>query len=368
MNILILNWRDTRHEWAGGGEVYISELAKRWIKMGNKVTLFCGQDVKKGLPSEEIINGIKIYRKGGRFTLYIWAIWYYFKKFRKNIDVVIDVQNGIPFFSTIYCRKPKVAVVYHVHKRQFFIELAFPLNLIGFIIEKYFFPVFYRKTKIIAISKTTRDDLIEIGFKKKNIEIVYCGMNGIKNPVSSNKFSKPTILYLGRIKKYKRVDLLIKVMPDILKRVPHANLIIAGWGTEASSITDMTMRSITRRKVKIIGPVSEAEKKHLLSKAWVFVNASIGEGWGISVIEANLYGAPAVAFDVAGLSESIKDGQTGYLSKNKEEFVDNICKILNNKALRLRLSKNATKWADTFNWETAATKSLAIVGSIVKNG
>ena len=107
-------------------------------------------------------------------------------------------------------------------------------------------------TKIIAISKTTRDDLIEIGFKKKNIEIVYCGMNGIKNPVSSNKFSKPTILYLGRIKKYKRVDLLIKVMPDILKRVPHANLIIAGWGTEASSITDMTMRSITRRKVKII--------------------------------------------------------------------------------------------------------------------
>lgn len=368
MNILILNWRDTRHEWAGGGEVYISELAKRWVKMGNHITLFCGQDVKGGLPSEEVINGVNIYRKGGRFTLYIWAIWYYFKKFRKNTDVVVDVQNGIPFFTAIYSRKPKIAVVYHVHGKQFFVELPFPINIIGFIIERYIFPLFYYKTKIIAISKTTKDDLVELGFKNKNIEIVYCGINGKKHHNSSNKFYKPTILYLGRIKKYKRVDLLIKIMPEILKRIPNAHLMIAGWGTEASSITDIAMRSITRKKVNIIGPVSESEKKHLLSKAWVFVNPSMGEGWGISVIEANLYGAPAVAFDVAGLSESIRDGQTGYLSKNEEEFVDNICKILNNKLLRLKLSKNARRWANTFNWNRAATNSLAVIKNVVKNG
>ncbi len=368
MNILILNWRDTKHEWAGGGEVYVSELAKRWAKMGHHVTLFCGQDVKGNLPSEETISGVKIHRKGGRFTLYIWAILYYFTKFRKYTDVVVDVQNGIPFFTTVYCRKPKVAVVYHVHGKQFFVELPFPLNIIGFIIEKYFFPFFYYKTKIIAISKTTRDDLVELGFKKKNIEIVYCGINGKKHQSLTNKFYKPTILYLGRIKKYKRVDLLIKIMPEILKRIPNAHLMIAGWGTEASSITDMSMRSMTRRKVNIIGPVSEAEKKHLLSKTWVFVNPSIGEGWGISVIEANLYGAPAVAFDVAGLSESIKHGRTGFLSKDENEFINNICKILSNKGLRERLSKNAKKWADTFNWERAAANSLALIKSVIKHG
>ncbi|MBI3985241.1 MAG: glycosyltransferase family 4 protein [Candidatus Levybacteria bacterium] len=368
MNILILNWRDTKHEWAGGGEVYISELAKRWIKMGHKVTLFCGQDVRGKLPSEETISGIKIYRKGGRFTLYLWAFIYYFTRFRKNTDVVVDVQNGIPFFTTIYCRKPKVAVVYHVHGKQFFVELPFPINIVGFIIERYLFPLFYYKTKIIAISKTTKDDLIERGFKNKNIEIVYCGINGKKQNASVNKFYKPTILYLGRIKKYKRVDLLIKIMPEVLKRVPNAHLMIAGWGTEASSITDITMRSITRRKVNIIGPVSEAEKKHLLSKAWVFVNPSIGEGWGISVIEANLYGAPAVAFDVAGLSESIRHGQTGYLSKDEKEFIDNICRILKNKELRLKLSKNAKKWANTFNWETAAANSLEVIKRVARNG
>lgn len=368
MNILIFNWRDTRHEWAGGGEVYISELAKRWIKMGHNVSLFCGQDVKGNLPSEEIISGIKIYRKGGRFTLYFWAFVYYFKKFRKNTDVIVDVQNGIPFFTTIYSRKPKIAVVYHVHGKQFFVELPFPINIVGFIIEKYLFPIFYYKTKIIAISKTTKEDLIKLGFKNRNIEIIYCGINSLKHSTSTNKFHKPTILYLGRIKKYKRVDLLIKIMPEILKRIPNAQLIIAGWGTEASSITDMTMRSISRRKVDIIGPVSESEKNHLLSKTWVFVNPSIGEGWGISVIEANLYGAPAVAFDVAGLSESIKDGQTGYLSKNENEFIDNICKVLINKPLRLKLSANAKKWANTFNWERAAVSSLDVIKSVVGNG
>ncbi len=366
MKILIFNWRDTRHEWAGGGEVYVSELASRWVKMGHKVTLFCGQDVKGNLPPEEMINGIRVVRKGSRFSLYLWAIYYYFKYFRRETDFIVDVQNGIPFFTTIYSRKPKIAVVYHVHGKQFFIELPFPLNIIGLIMEKYFFPIFYFRTKIIAISKTTKNDLVKLGFKRTNIKIVYCGINKIKDNLDLEKFSKPTILYLGRIKKYKRVDLLVKIMPEILKRIPQANLLIAGWGTEASSITDLTMRSITRRKVKIVGPVTESEKKYLLSKSWVFVNPSIGEGWGISVIEANLYGVPTVAFNVAGLSESIVDGKTGYLSNNEKQFVDKICKILDNRTLRTRLSINARKWANTFSWEDAAAKSISVVESVYR--
>lgn len=367
MNILIFNWRDIKHEWAGGGEVYVSELASRWVKVGNKVTLFCGQDVKGNLPDEEVIHGVRVIRKGGRFSLYLWAIYYYFKYLRKETDVVIDVQNGIPFFTTLYSRKPKIAVVYHVHGRQFFIELPFPLNIVGFVMEKYLFPFFYFRTKIIAISKTTKNDLVKLGFKRKNIYIVYCGINKIKDHLGVGKFSKPTILYLGRIKKYKRVDLLVKIMPEISKRIPHANLLIAGWGTEASSIADLTMRSITRRKVKIIGPVTESEKRYLLSKSWVFVNPSVGEGWGISVIEANLYGVPTVAFNVAGLSESIVNGKTGFLSISEKQFVENICKILGDDKLRLRLSINAKNWANKFSWEDAAEKSLSLINYVYKN-
>jgi glycosyltransferase involved in cell wall biosynthesis len=366
MNILILNWRDIKNEWAGGGEVYIFELAKRWVKMGHKVNLFCGQGIYKKLPDEEKINGINVFRKGGKYSLYLWAVIFYFKKFRKNCDVIVDVQNGMPFFSTIYSRKPKVSVVYHIHDRQFFIEFPFPLSAIGYSIEKYLFPLFYFRTKIIAISKTTKDGLIKKGFSKKNINIVYCGISK-KLHLRSNsvgKFAQPTIIYLGRIKKYKRVDLLIRIMPEILKVVPSAHLLIAGWGTEASAVTDMSMRSITRRKVKIIGPVSETEKKDLLSRSWVFVNPSIGEGWGISVIEANLYGTPAISFNVAGLSESIQNNKTGFLVKSEKELAKKICLLLGDGKKREYLGKNAKKWADSFSWDKAAQQSITLLESI----
>lgn len=364
MKIVIFNWRDIKHEWAGGSEVYIFELAKRWVKMGHTVTLFCGQDVRGKLPDEETIHGIKVIRRGGTFSIYLWAFWYYLKRLRKDCDIVVDVQNGIPFFTVLYSRKPKLAIVYHVHGHQFFIELLFPLSAVGYIMEKYLFPLFYRRVKIMAISQTTKTDLVKLGFKKKNIEIVYCGIDGSGVARPGKKFSVPTILYLGRIKKYKRVGMLIKIMPQILDIVPNAHLLIAGWGTEGTSVTDISMRSIMRKKIKIIGPVTESEKRHLLTRSWVFVNPSIGEGWGISIIESNLYGTPAIAFDVAGLSESIQNGETGLLVKTEEELVDKICEVLKNKKVREKLSHNSIKWAKKFNWDSAAAQSIKIMKNV----
>lgn len=367
MNILILNWRDIKNEWAGGGEVYVFELAKRWVKMGHEVTLLCGQDIKKNLPEYEKIDGIHVYRKGGRYGLYFWAALSYLRRFRKNCDFVVDVQNGIPFFSVLYSRKPKLSVVYHVHGEQFFIELPFPLSLVGYVIEKYVFPVFYFNTKIVAISRTTKEALVKIGFPEKNIHIVYCGMNSKKNGGTFKRSTAPTILYLGRIKKYKRVDFLVKMMPRVLEKVPNAQLIIAGWGTEASMVTDMSMRSIIRKKVKILGPVTVSEKRNLLSRAWVFVNPSIGEGWGISVLEANQYGVPAVAFDVPGLSESIKNKKTGLLAKNDEDFIEKVVEILEDSKTRRELGNNAKKHADSFDWNNAAVDVNRLMTEEMRN-
>jgi glycosyltransferase involved in cell wall biosynthesis len=368
MNILIFNWRDLKHSWAGGGEIYVFELAKRWVKAGHKVTVFCSQDPYQKLKDEETYNGIRIVRKGGRFSLYFWAPIWYFKHFRKKTDLIIDVQNGIPFFTTLFSRRPKVSFVYHVHNKQFFNDLPFPLSFIGFFIEKFIFPVFYRHVPVIAISKTTKKELINLGFKENNIHIVYCGINGSKTKEykAAKKFSSPTLLYLGRIKAYKRVDLLIEIFSQILKFNPSARLILAGWGTEASSITDQVMRSSFRRRIEVMGPVSESEKKRLLSQSWLFVNPSIGEGWSIAVIESNLHGTPAVGFNVTGLTESIKHGKTGLLANDKEDMIKKINKVLNDKPYREELSENARKWAHTFNWDTASSRSLKILEQIRK--
>ncbi len=362
MNILILNWRDIRHEWAGGGEVYIHEIAKRWIRAGHTVTLFCGQDVRGKLPDEEIIDGIRIVRKGGRFSVYLWAFWYYMTRFRKTIDAVVDVQNGIPFFSVLFSRKPKIAVVYHIHGQQFFIELPFPYNIIGYCVERFVFPFLYRSVPIQVISKTTKHDVVARGIPPGNIRIVYCGIEQSGSKARNHiKFSDPTILYLGRIKKYKRVELLVHIMPQIIAKVSHARLLIAGWGTEASIVTDASMRSLLRRRIKIIGPVTTQEKRRLFQKSWVFVNPSINEGWGISVIEANVYGTPAVAFDVPGLSESIQNGKTGLLAEDEKQLVGHIVALLTNQKLRYTMAKNASAWSRKFSWDNAAKESLAFL-------
>ena len=365
MKILIFNWRDLKHSWAGGGEIYIFEQAKRWVKMGHEVTVFCGNDTDKNLAAFEKLDGINIYRKGGRYTVYLWAIWYYLTGGRKNKDLIIDVQNGIPFFTPLFSRLPKIAYVYHIHGNQFFYELPKPLSYIGYVIEKFIFPILYKETAIIAISETTKQELVKIKFRKKNIYIVYSGLNRLKTIKKlPEKFSHPTILYLGRIKKYKRIDLLVNIFPKILSNVPNARLIIAGWGTEASILVDLVMKSPLRKKITLVGPVSNTEKKQLLSKSWLFVNPSIGEGWSIAVIEANLYGTPAIAFTVPGLTESIKHGKTGILARNEKDFINKISKILINQTLREKLSKNATIWADSFNWNRSANESIAILEKV----
>lgn len=365
MKILIFNWRDLRHTWAGGGEIYIFEQAKRWVKMGHKVTVFCGQDVERDLPTFEIIDGITIHRKGGRYSLYLWAAWYCLKIFRGKSDIVIDVVNGIPFFTPLFCRIPKICFVYHVHGKQFFYELPFPLNYIGYSIERFIFPLIYANIPVIAISQTTKKELESIGFNGRKINIVYSGINGV-NPQKTlkTKFSNPTLLYLGRIKKYKRVDLLVRILPKIIEKVPNARLIVAGWGTEASIIANLVMKSSLRRKISLMGPVSDVEKKSLLSKAWVFVNPSIGEGWSIAVIEANSYGTPAISFKVPGLTESIKDGKTGLLAKGEKDLIEKICLLLTNQNLREKLTGNATAWAANFNWDRSAKESLNILKNV----
>lgn len=364
MKVLIFNWRDPKHTWAGGGEIYIFEQAKRWVKMGHEVIVFCGEDIEKDLPYFEEINGIKIYRKGGRYSLYLWAIWYYLTKLRKNTDVVIDVENGIPFFTPLFCRIPKVCYVYHVHGKQFFYELLFPLNRIGYLIEKFIFPLLYKNITIQAISQTTKKQLIDIGFNSKNINVVYSGMNQTHSKNFVKKFSNPTLLYLGRIKKYKRVDLLVRIFPKILEKIPQAHLIIAGWGTEAANLTDLIMRGTLRKKITLLGPVSDNEKETLLSKSWLFVNPSIGEGWSIAVIEANLHGTPAVAFNVPGLSESIQDDKTGILAENETDLIEKICEMLANDNLRDKLSENAVKLAEKFSWNKSSLESLKILEKV----
>lgn len=363
MNITIFNWRDVKNSWAGGSELYIHELAKRWQKKGNSVSIITAEDPVKKLPQKETLDGITIYRKGGRFSVYLWAPYLYLTKLRTKTDIIIDIENGIPFFTPLFSTKKKIALVYHVHGKQFFYELPLFLGFVGFFLEKYVFPILYKNVPIMSISKSSKAELIKLGFPKSNIHIVTPGVHYVSDK-KKEKYKKPTILYLGRIKKYKRLGLLMDMFPKILEKIPTVKLIIAGWGTEAPQIIDIVMKNSYRKHIDLLGPVSESEKRMLLQRSWLMINPSLHEGWGISVTEANLYGTPAVAFKVPGLSDAIIDSKTGFLCKDPEDLITKVHTLVKQKTLRDKMSKQAQQWAKKLTWEKAADNSLRLIRTV----
>jgi len=367
--VLVFNWRDTKHVWAGGAEVYVHELAKRWVANGHDVTVFCGNDKK--CVQNETIDGVNVIRKGGFYTVYLWAAIYYIFKLRKNCDVVVDSENGIPFFTPLFVRKPIVLLIHHVHKDVVLNELKLPKYLIpaAFVartLETWLMPLIYKKSKVVAVSKSTKADLKSIGFDKE-ISIVNPG-------VEKNKFKRarksnvPSILYLGRIKFYKSIDTLIRAHKLVVDKVPNAKLLIAGFGDAREYLEELTNKMNLGDKVSFLGKVSEAEKVRLMGRSWVFAYPSTMEGWGISIIEASASETAVVASDVPGLRDSVKNPSSGLLVEkgNPEEFAKAIIKLISDEKLRGNFEKEGKKWAENFTWDNSAEKFINIIG--VNNG
>lgn len=353
IRVLIFNWRDTKHAWAGGAEVYIHELAKRWVKAGNHVTLFCGND-GQSLRNEKV-DGVEVVRRGGFYTVYLWAFLYTVFKFRTKFDVVIDSENGIPFFTPLFTRKPVILLIHHVHQEVFIEQMKFPLSYIGRFIEGKLMPFIYRNHRIITVSESSKKEIVKSGIAEESrVSIVN---PGIEIPTLS--FAKtlfPSIIYLGRLKAYKNVDVAIKAFYLIQKRLKSARMYIVGEGDSMADLHDLVVKLELTKKIKFYGKVSEKEKIKLLSQSWVAVQPSTVEGWGITVLEANACKTPVVASDTKGLRDSIVNNRTGILVKVKsvKDFAKGLRVFLQKKDYRKKASTHAYSWSKKFDWDNSA--------------
>ncbi len=360
MKILVFNWKDIKHPYAGGAEVNIHEQAKRWVKSGHKVVQFSPKF--RGAKPFEVIDGVEIFRGGGRFSVYIIAFFYYLFCLRKQCDVIIDIENGIPFFTPLFSRKPKVCIMHHVHQDVFFRELPFCIAWVPLLLERYGLRIFYRNTKFIAVSETTRGNMVRmLGINLANIDVVYNGLNHKDFITNVAKTKNPSIIYFGRLMKYKRIDLLVDIFAAVLKQVPDARLYIAGTGIVEDDLKLKVKNMNLDAKVYFYGYVDDAKKRDILKSSWLFVNPSSMEGWGVTVIEANAVGVPALAFNVPGLSEAIKNNETGFVVENEAQMVDQIVRVLRDNKLRNRLGNNALAWSKKFSWDEAANRTLKIL-------
>lgn len=360
--ILIFNWRDTKHKWAGGAEVYVHELAKRLVAEGNSVTLFAGNGTRN--LTDEVIDGVRIYRRGGFYTVYLWAFVYYFIHFRRKFDIIIDSENGIPFFTPLYTGRRKFLLIHHVHQEVFRKSLAKPFSTIALFLEAKLMPFVYRNVQVITVSPSSKNEIMRLKLTKKEPLVIYNGVDLTSYKVAP-KTSQPVILYLGRLQYYKSLNVLLIAAKKVLRKFPQATFIIAGEGEEKNKLIGFAEKLGILDKVRFVGHVSESEKINLMQKAWVFVNPSFMEGWGITTIEAAACGTPTVASDVPGLRDSVKDKSTGYLVKYRDfdGFAKSIIRLIERKSTRQRMSKEASLWAQGFNWDKSTTELLSAIDS-----
>ena len=358
MKILIFAWRDIKNPRAGGSELYFQELAKGWVAKGNKVTMICGG--WKGCKKFDSIDGVDIIRSGNSATLYLTAPFAYFN-LKDKPDIVIDVENGVPFFTPIFSRVKKILHVHHVHKDVWFKEFKFPISFIGYLIETKIMPLFYRKNKIITISQGSKKEIEHEGFGKV-VGVVNPGID-FPNFKKFSKEKKPTILFLNRIKKYKGLDVLLK--SALMLKDKNIKIWVAGTGDYLEEMKRYANEN-GLNNVEFLGKVDENKKRELMQKAWAFINPSFKEGWGIVNIEANYLGTPVIGSNVSGIKDSVVDGKTGLLFEygNSLDLSNKIMKLVKDKKLRNSMEKQAYKWARKFDWDSKSTEYLSILKSI----
>ena len=366
MSILAFNWRCTRHREAGGSETNLFEQARRWVAAGHTVTVVTARGAAdQDLPADEVLDGVRFLRMGGRFTVYPRAAIYLLRHGRRY-DRVLDVANGIPFFTPLFTRTPTTLLIHHVHDRQWHEEFPRLLAELGRFLELRVVPRIYRQSPVIAVSSTTRDALLLTGFREDQVRIIH---NGIERPqltAADNAAASgppPRIVYLGRLKQYKRLERLVEATAALLPAHPDLRLEIAGDGDARESIEAAVRSHGIQHAVTMHGFVDDAAKARILASATVFATPSMHEGWGLSVIEANSYGAPAVAYDVPGLRVAIRHDETGLLADDAQAFVDALDRIIARPELRARLSAGAVAWADRFDWRSCAEATLSVLHS-----
>jgi glycosyltransferase involved in cell wall biosynthesis len=220
---------------------------------------------------------------------------------------------------------------------------------------------------MVTVSESTRENMRYIGFTdKKAIDIVNPGLDPEKY-APQKKTQDPSILYLGRLKKYKTIDVVIESLPEILKQFPKTHFTIAGFGEYKTQLQKTALKLGVSEFVTFTGRIPEKKKLSLLAESWVLVNPSFMEGWGITAIEASASGTAVVASNVPGLRDSVQHEKTGLLVRygSVEEFTESILFFLKNKKERLQCEKNSLLWAKRFSWEKSADKMLQVLQSII---
>jgi glycosyltransferase involved in cell wall biosynthesis len=366
MKILVLNWQDRLNPQAGGAETHLHQVFGRLAERGHEVVLLTSG--WKGAEALTTIDAMEVHRAGTRYTFSMAAPLHYRRRLAyREFDVMVEDLNKVPLLTPLWAGHPLALLVHHLFGRIAFQEASLPMAAATWLLERPLGPV-YRRTPTMAVSRSTAEDLAARGLTAGEIAVIPNGvdLDRCTPGRAGGRFDVPTLLYLGRLKRYKRIDLPIRAVALLRDQGIEARLIIAGTGDHAGALMRLRDELGLGEAVEFKGFVSEEVKLDLFRRAWVHVLTSPKEGWGITNLEAAACGTPTVASDAPGLRDSVVDGKTGFLVPHGDvaALAKRLRAIVEDLALRDRMGRDGRTFAEGFTWERAATETEAFLRSV----
>ncbi|MEU4531157.1 glycosyltransferase family 4 protein [Micromonospora ureilytica] len=368
--VAVLNWKDPWHPDAGGAEVYAWQVARDLVTAGAEVTFVTARP--SGQRGDEVRDGIRIIRVGGRWSIYPRVLGWLLRH-RRRFDAVVDCQNGIPFFSpaVLPANVPVICVIHHVHDRQFRLYFGPLVGRFGAWLEGPVAGRIYRRCVTLAVSPSTatavRDRLGWTG----PVVVVPNGADA-DHPRGGVRDARPRLVCVGRVTRHKRVDLVLDAVERLRPERPDLRLDIVGGGPDVETIRRQVDERGLTDVVTVHGHLPSAERDALLGAAWLHVSGSWGEGWGLVVVEAAAAGLPTVAFDVDGLRDAVRPGRTGWLvgeggdpAGSLAAGLDRALDSVATPAEADRMAVECRQWSDAFRWADTGRRVRAVLGDLL---
>ncbi len=348
--IHVLAWRDLDDPDAGGSEVHADEFMRRWVERGLEITHRTSAAV--GRPAVERRHGYRVVRRGSRYTVFPRAVAAEICRGMGPYDALVEIWNGVPWMSPVWCRRPRITVLHHIHGPMWDQILPGPLAAVGRTLETRVAPPFYRSGLTVVPSEATRDELLALGFRADRVRAFANGVDA-RFTAGGVRTAEPSLVAVGRLAPVKRFDLVIAAAVEARRRVPGLTLTIVGEGPLREELEASIRAADAAGYISLVGRVGDAELIERYRSAWLVISGSLADGWGLSLTEGAACGTPAVATDISGHRSSVDDGRSGLLVE-PEALGTTVAEVLIDRDRLERLRRGALGRTATLSWDASA--------------
>jgi len=353
----VLAWRDLDDVESGGSEVYVHEVVKRLAAVGLDVKVRTSHAAGRRPITQR--DGYTVVRRAGRFWVFPSTVAEELSGHDGKGDALIEVWNGVPYFSPVWFRGPRVAILHHSHREIWPLVLATPsFATAGRFIETKIAPRIYRRTFIVTDSNSSRADLmLALGFRGDRVRVGEPGIDPRFSP-GGERSATPLVVSVGRLVGTKSFDALVDVVHAVRQRGCDIDLVIVGEGYERDHLEAQQRRLGAESWLTLAGRIPDEEVVELYRRAWAVASMSASEGWGMALTEAAACGTPAVASRINGHVDAVRDGESGLLANGPAEMADHLERLVCDPILREKLSAGALTRAAELSWDRTTERVL----------